>query len=806
MIRHLDQSKDKPLRIAIVVDPRWAYGRRVIRGAIQYLKEKPDNIHLDLFSGQPFSKTSQLSEYDGILEGSSDALLEHLPENCPSVSIDAIGRQSRSCSIPIDHRGMGTIAADTLHSRGVVSYAYFDGGRNLSAESDTRSTLRREGFKKRLQELGIELSSPNFQTHSHNTFNDLLKWLQDLPKPTGIFAYSDSASLELAEACRMLDLLIPREVAIIGAGNDTILCSLLHPALSSVDTQTETITYQAMHTLIGLIRGDSATLSNTTPPQPQAVLRESTGQSSTPNKTVSKALDIIYSDEDRAERTTAQDIALATGVSLRSLQRLFKQHLETTVQQALLDARIERFKYYLRTTDLPIEELSTRLHIDCSSLRKSFTRITGHSPGHYRSLFKKGAAHNHRKINGAINPKVLTIGFLSPLSGQADLDALRGAEEYARQHRDIRLALRAFWNYPTDASSTYSSDGESASLENYDAFIVTTEVQLPAKLIGKKPIIYLDHTRRHSLAWSIGIDNWDIGALAAQHFLSKGYRHFAFCDYPRYNVETDHTLIDYRFSGRFAGFQDTLTKAGVPIHEIRRGYNSEDEPLLVWLKNLPRKTALFTFNDALAVRVARLCAQANLEIPNDIALLGVDNDESLCPFVPPGLSSVDIGFDRLGHMAIKNLINILKNPNSASALTFSQQACSVVERSSTQGLATDDPALNAASRFITHHIAEPLNVNEIVSVSDVSRRTLETRFTKVTGHTIHEHLQQKRLEAATNLLTRTADSVDHIAESCGFKHTRHFCQRFKQSTGQTPLAFRKSRGRPLLQKLSPECL
>jgi LacI family transcriptional regulator len=270
----------------------------------------------------------------------------------------------------------------------------------------------------------------------------------------------------------------------------------------------------------------------------------------------------------------------------------------------------------------------------------------------------------------------------------------------------------------------------------------------------------------------VGNDDQAIGAAAARHYLDRGFSAFAYVA----NADTPSSLR------REAGFRAALAAAG---HDCARQVGPGLDP---WLRSLPRHTGIFAFNDGVAARVSERCRVLGLRLPEDLALVGADNTESLCQLAYPPLSSVAVAAEGIGHEAGRMLAELLAGRPVASRFL---PPLGVVTRRSSDLIAVEDPHVGAALRFIAEHAHQPIRVRDVVRAVPVARRTLEARFRALLGRSLLAELQRARLERARHLLLTTAWPMPTIAAACGFGDAKRFATVFGQATGTTPLKFRR---------------
>ena len=277
--------------------------------------------------------------------------------------------------------------------------------------------------------------------------------------------------------------------------------------------------------------------------------------------------------------------------------------------------------------------------------------------------------------------------------------------------------------------------------------------------------------------------------MATEHLIDKQFRHFAFVGY--------HGQV---WSGiREKTFINRMTQEGHDVHlyrmPIRQGNPlrwEKEEPILAqWLETLPKPVGLLACNDQRGREVLEACNLAEIAVPEEVAVIGVDNDELLCELSFPPLSSVALNAVQGGYLAAKALHEMIgKTPLTHKKIIVSP--LHVVERRSTESVAIDDSEMASALQFIHTQSPTELTIERVVESTCVSRRILEIRFRKFLGNTILQEIQKVRIERAKRLLLETDYSIEKIAEIVGFATGSYFVQFFCNTTNMTPAKFRKT--------------
>ncbi|MFO0910156.1 MAG: substrate-binding domain-containing protein [Isosphaeraceae bacterium] len=282
-------------------------------------------------------------------------------------------------------------------------------------------------------------------------------------------------------------------------------------------------------------------------------------------------------------------------------------------------------------------------------------------------------------------------------------------------------------------------------------------------------------------------DSHGAGGMAAEHLMERGLRHFGF-------VGVAGRIWSLR---RQEGFCARLEASGLEalcFEPGRKGQILEwarEEPLLVeWLLRLPRPVGIMACNDDRGRAVLEACRTAGLRVPEEVAVVGVDNDELLCDLADPPLSSVSLNAEAGGYRAAE-LLDGLMQGRIRKARRIVVEPLRVVARRSSEVVAIADPDVAGALRYIQEHACEPISVKDVVKALVVSRRALEIRFRKETGRTIHGALIRSRLARAQQLLIETDLPVERVASATGFGRPSYLAQVFREHHGMTPAAFRR---------------
>ena len=282
-------------------------------------------------------------------------------------------------------------------------------------------------------------------------------------------------------------------------------------------------------------------------------------------------------------------------------------------------------------------------------------------------------------------------------------------------------------------------------------------------------------------------DNPEIGRLAAAHFNERDFRHAAF-----FSVRHNHT-----HDLRIEGFNETWL--GNPAEHWlwpdEAGADKDDwrkmgDWLVARLKAAPKPLAVFAWNDYDATHVLNACRQAELKVPDEVAIIGVDNNEVICEHQSVKLSSIAHDHERVGYMAAATLERMMSGGTPSRSLTRLKPK-GVITRESTDTFAVYDKELQPAIDYIVRNISHPLGAAQIAAELQIPRIRLDRLFAAKLGHSAGTEIARRRIAEAKNLLDRTTIPLAEIAARCGYCHASFFIRTFKRATGLTPLGWRR---------------
>jgi len=371
---------------------------------------------------------------------------------------------------------------------------------------------------------------------------------------------------------------------------------------------------------------------------------------------------------------------------------------------------------------------------------------------------------------------------------------LRGIMKYSRLHGPWQFHLTpGDFEQIVPRMKDWKGNGIIARVINPKTASLLLKTGLPLVLLDLPEAAAATFQQKGVRFVEIVSDSEGATQMAVEHLLAKQFRHFAFVGYHRqvWSEKRERT-----FTHRMAKEGHTVHIYRMPVRQgIALQWEKEEPVLVQWLKSLPKPLGLMACNDQRGREVLDACSLAEIAVPEEISVIGIDNDELLCELSFPPLSSVALNAVQGGYLAAAALHKMIQNEMIRKVPLAHQKIVvpplRIVERRSTESVMIGDSEVAAALQFIHTQPPAELAIDSVVESTCVSRRVLEIRFRKLLGSTILREIQKVRIERAKRLLLETDYSIDRIAEMVGFATGSYFVQFFRSKTGRTPAKFRK---------------
>lgn len=285
----------------------------------------------------------------------------------------------------------------------------------------------------------------------------------------------------------------------------------------------------------------------------------------------------------------------------------------------------------------------------------------------------------------------------------------------------------------------------------------------------------------------VGMDNALIGQAVAEHFLNHGYRRFA-----TYTLDSESF-----FRERFSNFVSRVESSGLPCEVLPAAsdatpadWEQHQADLIRWLESLEKPVGIFAANDQLGVRLLDACRRAGISVPEEVAVVGCENETTLCEFASPALTSVRFDGESVGFQAAAMLDDLMSD-RKLNRRTLLVPPRGIEVRSSSDEFVIEDQVALRAVKLIRKQAFEGISVAEICDTLGISRSTLERRLKKSIGRGAKEELLRLRLREVNRLLRNTNLTIESIAEATGFAHAHYLQTLYREKFGTTPGEFRK---------------
>lgn len=376
------------------------------------------------------------------------------------------------------------------------------------------------------------------------------------------------------------------------------------------------------------------------------------------------------------------------------------------------------------------------------------------------------------------------ILLLTDFSSGYSRNLLKGIVRYSKE-----VGNWSFQRMPLYYRMLYGENGvvEWAKKWQADAIIAQlTDVNIELLNDLNIPIIVQNYRDRNKAVSNLTGDYFNTGVMAAKFFLNRGYRNFAF----------------YGFKGaiwsreRADGYSHEIEKQGYKLAILENDNKDREEwsynhtVLGNWLQSLPKPVALFACDDHFALQISETCNVYNINVPDDIAILGVDNDDLLCNISDPPLSSIVLDVENGGYNADK-LLHQLITKEITEPFNIVVNPLIIERRKSTEKYAVSDKNIRTILNYIEKNYANHLSVEELVKQVPLSRRVLEKKFKEETGESLYQYIQNYRIDQFTRLLITTDYSLFEAALQSGFENYKNVSRVFRKYKSLSPAEYRK---------------
>jgi LacI family transcriptional regulator len=278
-----------------------------------------------------------------------------------------------------------------------------------------------------------------------------------------------------------------------------------------------------------------------------------------------------------------------------------------------------------------------------------------------------------------------------------------------------------------------------------------------------------------------------MGQMAAEYLLSLGFKEFGFCG-------TNHAVWSCE---RAASFTRAIQNAGFDVNyyscpdKAKTVFARELTAIIEWIESLPKPIGIMASNDDRGLQILEACKAADLDVPGQVAVLGVDNDVVNCELAIPPLSSITLNTIKAGYEAARLLDRMMRKGAGCKCEKIIVEPTHIVTRQSTSVLAVSDIVVAKALDFIRNNVNKQIQVSDVAESVSVSRRELERRFKKNLNNSIHQEIKLAKVRLITKMLLETSDTISEIVAKLGFVDVNHVARYFRDVEGISPVEYRK---------------
>ncbi|MBQ3745793.1 MAG: substrate-binding domain-containing protein [Kiritimatiellae bacterium] len=389
------------------------------------------------------------------------------------------------------------------------------------------------------------------------------------------------------------------------------------------------------------------------------------------------------------------------------------------------------------------------------------------------------------------HPQIRKIAVALRLSFSSHRDILYGISKYAKSHHWSLQIIPIPETFNEEMFSQLESNGTEGIITSDYGSAETAR----CLVMSGMPLVFLGArsrslSKRTSNIAYVRVDDTAIGATGARFLCSRGQ--FRSVGFVPSNTKNHCSLL------RLRGFMQELSGRGVSVRVFKGpcvvdGSEGDVNALSEWLAALPKPAAVMALYDIRAIQLLEAAKRAGVSIPDQLLVIGADNDELLCDLAEPTLTSIASDYVQLGTLAAEAMSKMLSSRTLLQAFGLRMKSAAVVERETTLHLPPATRMINEALSFIDKHYTSPISAKDVVEHLGVSRRLAEFRFSVATGKSILQYIIEKRLQAVREKLLSSDMPITTISASCGFRSENYAKNIFHRRFGMSMREFRKLR-------------
>ncbi len=386
-------------------------------------------------------------------------------------------------------------------------------------------------------------------------------------------------------------------------------------------------------------------------------------------------------------------------------------------------------------------------------------------------------------IRPSQSPATRRVAILVDIASGWGRSIVEGVGDYCRENQwwELYLNLGGESN-PHELPANWQGDGIIAR--------VTSQAHRQKLEAHNIPLVNVSSVYEHKEKLvTVLLDSQRIAEMAVTHFQELGLPHIAYIGVAHANSsrlrKRQVAELARKAKLNFSTFDFTL---GVSTSQAA----AQRTALCQWILKQPKPLGILAWNDNLGKLAIDAAHLSGVSLPDEVAILGVDNDELICHLTIPTMSSIETGVHRLGYTAAQLLHNQMTNPNSVRPGIRLLDPIGIIPRESTDMLATDDPIVNQALRQIRKHMDRPILVNDLALALGISKRKLEMHFAAAMNHSPATLIKRIKLEKIRSLLLDSDLTIEEIAQKTGFAYVENMIPLFRRKFGKTPAQYRRS--------------
>ena len=382
---------------------------------------------------------------------------------------------------------------------------------------------------------------------------------------------------------------------------------------------------------------------------------------------------------------------------------------------------------------------------------------------------------------------MIKILILIDYSSEFSRELLRGIIHYSKD-----FGPWTFYRLPSYYKSLYGKDGIASWAKEWGADAIIAQWDTEGKALLKElniPVILQNYRERSDYFSNLTGDYIETGAMAARFFAQKGFRNFAFYGNQGiiWSMERGEGYKNEveAIGGHYYGFE----VESIEDNQMENGLPLLDE----WLLSLPKPIALFACDDSFALQVTETCKINNINIPDEISLLGVDNDELICNLSDPPISSIVLDVEKGGYEAGRLLHQLIKKEKK-EPFNIVINPVRIEARLSTEKYVISNKYIMTVVKYIEKNFASDISITDFTKLIPLSRRLLEIKFREELGTSIYQFLINFRIEYFANLLLTTDEPLYELALRSGFNDCKNISRTFKKLKKCTPVEYKNKFG------------